>query len=61
MKKCFQKFNNMINRFICVIAVFSALLVSACQTENGNTQDDRMFWLETMDRIARPVISNLAE
>lgn len=51
----------MINRFICVIAVFSALLVSACQTENGNIQDDRTFWLETMDRIARPVISNLAE
>lgn len=44
------------------LSILCMLLMASCQARlSEDTRSDREVWVETMDRIARPVISNLAE
>lgn len=48
-------------KLFVALALSLAFFASCCQVEKEKLQNDREFWLETMDKIARPVISNLSE
>ena len=46
----------MINKLFLIVCCCFSLMVSA-----QNISGDRQFWLQQMDKMARPVLSNLAE
>lgn len=53
-------------KYIChmkktiLFTIISMALVCACSPKAEQQQSDREFWVETLDKIARPVLSNLA-
>ena len=53
--------NTMLKKLFGALAFSIALFASCCQADKETISNDREFWVETMDKIARPVISNLAE
>ena len=47
-------------RIFIIMLSLSGLLSCVQSGEDSGTVSDREYWVETMDRIARPVIWNLA-
>lgn len=47
---------------VFIVMIFQLVLSNIAHNFNSSTGDiDRIYWIETLDRIARPLLSNLAK